>query len=124
MRLGVLLVILLGTLAVAIPFCNVTETSLLGCFAALLDPEGVGNVTLPQLEDRLTHLNYTYGATATGIFNRCDVNEDGVLSLDDWYNPNRTACLSDYNSRLITCFACGANGYTQVLTRYEEKKKK
>lgn len=108
--------LLLLTLSWAIPFCNVTEISLLECFQALLDPQSTGNVSQVALANRLTQLNQTYGVTASGIMNNCDTDHDGYLTVDDWNSPNRT-CLRDYNSRLIVCYACNANGYTQVMQR-------
>jgi hypothetical protein len=101
-----------------IPFCNVTDASLLECFQALLDPQSTGNVSQTDLASRLTNLNQTFGITAPGIMNNCDADHDGYLTVDDWYSPNRT-CLRDYNSRLIACFSCNANGYTRVLQKQE-----
>lgn len=99
---------------VAIPFCNVTDLALLECFQFLLDPLSTGNLSSSALASRLSSLNHTYGVTASGIINACDTDHDGYLTVDDWNSPNRT-CLRDYNSKLITCFACNANGYTRVM---------
>jgi hypothetical protein len=112
-----LLVLLLAAIAAAIPFCNVTDASMLGCFSTLLDPQSTGNVSQTQLEHQLSLLNFTYGVTAAGIMHNCDVDQDGYLTADDWYNPNRTQCLNDYNAKLICCFACANNGYTSVLQK-------
>lgn len=113
---GLLLSLLAVTLVASIPFCNVTDVSLLECFQALLDPQSTGNVSQTELASRLTHLNQTYGVTAPGIMSNCDTDHDGYLTVDDWNSPNRT-CLRDYNAKLIVCFACNANGFTQVMHR-------
>ena len=102
----------------ALPYCDMSDIGLLGCFSYLLDPQHTGQVSRNQLGARLAVLNRTYGLTVDGIFSRCDIDGDGFLTVQDWYSPNRTRCLTDYNSKLLACFGgCAGNGYQQVLQK-------
>jgi hypothetical protein len=96
--------------------CNRTRAAVLECIHALFDLDGNGIITPVIADVAISRLSYVPAGLTWQFVMRCDLNEDGVLTMADWNmtSPNVTSCLPTQNCLDIACNVCVQNGFAQA----------
>jgi hypothetical protein len=83
------------------------RNSLLDCFSTYIDKNNDSAIDRSELS--LFFVNRTEQDVSKRIFNRCDVNRDNLLTLEDW---NMGDCCKSYDAIVRTCIECQIAGWT------------
>jgi hypothetical protein len=96
--------------------CNNTRAAVLECVEQLLDLDHNGQITPVEVAVALrTTFTFVPDWLTWQMVMRCDLNEDGVLSMEDWnINPTNITCLPTPNCINIACSVCVQNGFSQT----------
>jgi hypothetical protein len=94
--------------------CDNSDAAILGCVRQFFDLNNDSTITGTEINTGLSRMQYVpcCGVNLAYIM-RCDTDEDGVLTMADWLNPNST-CLPTPNTRSIMCDTCVRNGYAMT----------
>jgi len=97
------------------PGCNNTRAAVLECIEQLLDSDHNGQITPVEVAVALqTSFTFVPEWLTWQLVMRCDLNEDGVLTMEDWNaNPMNMTCLPTQNCINIACSVCVQNGFSQ-----------
>lgn len=103
--------------------CNNTRAAVLECIEQLLDLDHNGQITPVEAAVALrTTFSFVPEWLTWQLIMRCDLNEDGVLSMDDWNaNPVNITCLPTPNCLAIACSVCVQNGFAQTKRSMTEE---
>lgn len=104
--------------------CDNTREAIEQCAAYLFDTNYDGRITVEELDTvipNLVSVPMHEGFNST-LFLRCDIDEDGVLTHEDWVHPNATVCLPTTNMLYIACMVCIRNGF--VMDHADAHKKR
>jgi hypothetical protein len=95
--------------------CNNSRAAVLECVEQLLDLDHNGQITPVEVAVALrTTFTFVPDWLTWQMVMRCDLNEDGVLTMDDWnVNPMNMTCLPTPNCLSIACSVCVQNGFVQ-----------
>jgi len=94
--------------------CDGSGDAIVQCMKFLFDANADGNITFAEISNKLGNLTDLPTITIDEMtFMHCDVNDDGVLNMDDWNHPNQT-CLNTTTSKTIACQVCIRNGFVMV----------
>ena len=98
------------------PSCNNTRAAVLECVEQLLDLDHNGQITPVEVAVALqTTFVFVPEWLTWQLVMRCDLDEDGVLTIDDWNaNPMNITCLPTQNCINIACSVCTQNGFVQT----------
>ena len=117
---GTLILFALATLCCVLglqtPGCDGTRETVLACIRQLFDLDHDGVIT--PVEAAVALGGQTFSDVPPGLtwqfVMRCDMDEDDVLTMDDWMQaaPNAT-CLPTQNCLDIACDICARNGFVQ-----------
>ena len=105
--------------ALVLPGCNNTRPAVLECIQQLLDLDHNGIITPVDVAVALaTRFTFVPEWLTWQLIMRCDMNEDGVLTIADWNaNPSNITCLPTQNCVNIACSVCVQNGFVQQQVR-------
>ena len=93
------------------PSCDNSREAIVQCASELIDINHDNRLTIGEIEYALSNMVGLPGPNVNvTLFMKCDMDDDGVLTMDDWNHPNST-CLPTYNCLLIACLVCTRNGF-------------
>lgn len=103
-------------LALQTPGCDGTRETVLECIRQLFDLDHDGVIT--PVEAAVALGGQTFSDVPAGLtwqfVMRCDMDEDDVLTMDDWMQaPPNATCLPTQNCLDIACDICARNGFVQ-----------
>jgi len=109
-------VLVLGASALTVPNCDATRPTVLECVQELLDLDHNGIITPVEIAVALqTTFTFVPDFLTWQFVMRCDLNEDGVLTMADWtIPPPNMTCLPTQNCLDIACSICAQNGFVQT----------
>jgi len=100
--------------------CDGTRAAVLECATQLFDLDHNGEIT--PVEAAVALGGETFTEVPAGLTWQfvmlCDVNDDGVITIEDWQQvPPNATCLPTQNCLDIACSVCAANGFVQSKRR-------
>jgi Ca2+-binding EF-hand superfamily protein len=107
MHLIIIIIFLLSTQTLS---CPETRDALLRCFKRLMDKNNNNVITIEEIDEFiktsscLNTIKIQPYITGKMIINTCDINGDGVLSLEDW--SHHTSCIASENIIERVCEFC------------------
>jgi len=96
--------------------CDNTRMAVLECIHTLLDLDHDERITPVEVAVAL-ETTFTFVPTylTWQLVMQCDLDEDGVLTMDDWaFSPPNATCLPTQNCLNIACNVCVQNGFVQT----------
>lgn len=113
----IILIVLLLFSCCAYAHCPVPRNDLLNCLKNYIDKNGddvVSKTELTALFESVEHKHcipdfIRSHVSPTTIMAECDINQDGLLTLDDWNNPR--ACVQKQNHQYYMCTLCEQCGF-------------
>jgi len=120
MRTGALLLLVcvsaVSVVGITFANCDCTRGAVLECIQFLFDADHDGIITPVEVAVALqTKLSFVPDYLTWQFIMRCDLDEDGVLTMDDWtMMPPNITCLPTQNCVTIACSVCVQNGFVQT----------
>ncbi len=94
--------------------CDASSAAIVQCAKQLLDLNKDERITIAEVVDALKDLAYLPEANMPASFiMKCDTDEDGAITIEDWTNPNST-CLPTPQCRINFCHVCTRNGFVMA----------
>jgi hypothetical protein len=112
---AVILVFVVATTGLNLPTCSGTRNAVLECAQQLFDLDHNGIITPAEVAVALqTTFSFVPDYLTWQFVMRCDLNEDGVLTIEDWqFIPPNATCLPTQNCLNIACSICAQNGFVE-----------
>lgn len=91
--------------------CNTSEEAFFNCVRTLADLDNDGVITEAEVASMFSRPGfYSANMNTAWVMEQGDYNHDGVLTMDDWGNENRTLFYKDGMTPMFACFFCRSNG--------------